>query len=49
MLWLTTKSGPKSLKKEAYNFSYDDTSKWEKESSANKSKEKCTSKSLKYV
>ena len=31
------------LKKGGYNFSYDSTSDWKKESSVNESKEKCTS------
>ena len=43
MLWLSTKSGSKGLKKRGFNFSYDGTPDWEKESSSNKSKEKCAS------
>ena len=32
----------KHLKKGSFNFSYDGTPDWEKESSVNKNKEKCT-------
>ena len=35
------KVAQKGLKKGDYNFSYDGTPDWEKESSVNKSKEKC--------
>ena len=49
MVWLTTKVVQKGLKKGGYNFSYDGTPDWEKESSVNKSKEKYDAESLNYV
>ena len=38
MLWLQAKSGSKSLKKGGFNFTYDGTPEWEKESFVNENK-----------